>query len=76
MVMVQSLIKISDNSGALIGKCIRVVKNNSLLGLPGDVVLVTIKKVFEKKHLKKSKRIKKGQLCKILLLRTVRAYKR
>jgi ribosomal protein L14 len=76
MVYVQSMINISDNSGALLGKCIRIVRNNSSIGMMGDVVIVTLKKVFEKRNLKKSKRLTKGQLCKVLIMRTVRSYKR
>lgn len=63
MVCINSALKVSDNSGARIVKCIRVY-NKKIFGSVGDLLLVSIIRHNPKKKLKK------GELHKAILIRT------
>jgi len=78
MVNVETLLKVADNSGALICGCIKVLKISSRIGaIPGQTVTVSVKKNIFKKHVvKKSKIISKGQICKALLVCSAKGLKR
>jgi large subunit ribosomal protein L14 len=78
MINIGTFIKITDNSGALLGCCLNRMgfsKKNGVLS--GQTLIVNIKKAIFKKHIvKKSKIIKKSQICKALLIRSIRGIKR
>lgn len=77
MINIQTLLKVSDNSGAIFVKCIRLLhthKNEG--GKIGQLVTVVIKKNIIKKNIKKSKEVKKGQVCLALILKTKKGLKR
>lgn len=78
MVNVQTRVDIVDNSGGIIGGCIQVLKISSRIGaVPGQTITISIKKNIFKKHIvKKSKIIVKGQICKALIVRTLKGLKR
>lgn len=78
MVNVQTRVDIVDNSGGIIGGCIQVLKISSRIGaIPGQTITISIKKNIFKKHIvKKSKIIVKGQICKALIVRTLKGLKR
>lgn len=63
MILVNSLINVSDNSGARIVKCIRIY-NNKKSGNIGDYILISVKTYNPKK------KIKKGELYLALIIRT------
>jgi ribosomal protein L14 len=53
------------------------MKSSSRVGAKvGDVITVVIKKSIIKKNIKKSKEVKKGQVCTAVVLRTVKGLKR
>jgi ribosomal protein L14 len=77
MIKAQTILLVADNSGAVYGKCIRVMQSATRLGAKGgDIVYLVIKRVFIKRNLKKSKRIIKGQICRAVVLRTIKITKR
>jgi len=49
MIQNQTLVNISDNSGCKSGRCINVLKKKS--GLCGDLILISIQKIKNKKNL-------------------------
>ncbi len=70
MLFVGSLVKIIDNSGAKLSRCIKLYSGSNRLGaLIGDRILVTIRRVNYKKKLLK---IKKSGLYRALIVRTVK----
>lgn len=75
MINVQTVLKVVDNSGAIFVKCIHLNRPSIGAGL-GDIVTVVVKKNIIKKNVKKSKEIKKGQVCMALVLRVKRYCKR
>ena len=78
MIFVGTICKVADNSGAVLVKCIKVLKISSRIGaIPGQTITVSVKKnVFKRHIIKKSKIIIKGQICKALILRTKKSIKR
>jgi large subunit ribosomal protein L14 len=73
-----SYVLVSDNSGAILGFCLNVLKCSINTGaLPGQTLVIDIKKNIFKKHItKKSRIITKGQICKALVIRSCRGIKR
>lgn len=69
MIQQETLLKVSDNSGAKTAKCIKVLggfrKRN---GSVGDIVVVSIKNLRNKS--KNTSKVKKKEVYKALLLRT------
>lgn len=63
MICINSQLKVSDNSGARVVKCIRVY-NKKKFGTVGDLLLISIIRYNPKKKLKK------GELHKAILIRT------
>ena len=47
-----SIVKVSDNSGARWASCIKVL-SKSQIGVTGDFILVTLKKISNQKKVKK-----------------------
>jgi large subunit ribosomal protein L14 len=78
MVNVETIIRIADNSGAIFGGCIRILKLSHKLGAKtGETITISVKKnIFKKNIIKKSKIIVKGQICKALIIRSVKGLKR
>lgn len=84
MIEIGTKVNICDNSGALIGKCIRILKPSSYKGRRagkiGSVILITVLKTNIKnltrnkneKNLNLNLDIKKGDLLKALIVRTTR----
>lgn len=69
MIVKESLVQCIDNTGAKFVKCIKVLGNYSF-GFPGCVLVVTIKHAVPRKTIKKKKFPKKGEIYKVLLVRT------
>jgi large subunit ribosomal protein L14 len=44
---------LADNSGALLAQCIKVFKKKKNIGVVGDLIIVTIKKAYPRKKVKK-----------------------
>lgn len=78
MVKVETIIKVVDNSGALLAKCIRNLSSSHILGANvGEVITISVKRnIFKKNIIKKSKIIMKGQICKALVIRSIKSIKR
>jgi large subunit ribosomal protein L14 len=77
MINVQTVLRVADNSGAVFVSCIRLLNSSSRIGAGvGDVITVVVKKSIIKKNIKKSKEVKKGQVCTAIVLRTLNGIKR
>jgi large subunit ribosomal protein L14 len=77
MINVQTVLRVADNSGAVFVNCIRLLNSSSRIGARvGDTITVVVKKSIIKKNIKKSKEVKKGQVCCAIILRTVKGVKR
>lgn len=78
MINVEMIIRIADNSGAIWGSCIRILKMSNNSGArPGETITISVKKnIFKKNIVKKSKIIIKGQICKALIIRSRKGLKR
>jgi large subunit ribosomal protein L14 len=77
MINVQTVLRVADNSGAVFVNCIRLLNSSSRIGAGvGDTITVVVKKSIIKKNIKKSKEVKKGQVCCAIILRTVKGVKR
>lgn len=69
MIQQQTILKVSDNSGAKTAKCIKVLggfKKKS--ANVGDIVVVSVKTI--RKKLKKFSKVKKGEVYRALVIRT------
>jgi large subunit ribosomal protein L14 len=77
MINVQTVLKVADNSGAVFVSCIRLLNSSARVGAKvGDTITVVVKKSIVKKNVKKSKEVKKGQVCTAIVLRTLKGIKR
>jgi large subunit ribosomal protein L14 len=77
MINVQTVLRVADNSGAVFVSCIRLMNSSSRVGAKvGDTITVVVKKSIIKKNVKKSKEVKKSQVCTALILRTLKGVKR
>jgi len=78
MINVESILKVADNSGAILVKCIKLFKFSYRIGaIPSQTILVVVRKNIFKKHVtKKSKIIIKGRIYKALILRSIKGLKR
>ena len=77
MVYIGTYLRITDNSGGIIGKCINVSRSSYKGAKPLHIVTIIIKKNIFKSHIiKKSKIITKGMLVKGLITRTKKGMKR
>lgn len=74
MVFVQTIVHVSDNSGALLGGCLQ---SRLLPATVGHIIVISVKKNIFKKHVvKKSRIIVKKQICRCVLIRTCKSIKR
>lgn len=69
MITIQTVLKITDNSGALQAMCINLPVDNTPAKI-GETITVVVKKSIIKRGVKKSKEIKKGQVTTGLIVRT------
>lgn len=78
MINVETILKVTDNSGGVYCGCIKILKISSRIGtIPGQTLTVSVKKNIVKKHVvKKSRIISKGQICKALLVCSAKGLKR
>lgn len=71
MVQLQTKLKVIDNSGANVAKCIKVLGGlNKKTIKTGDLLLISIKSLRKKK--KKNSKVKKGEVFKAMLVRANR----
>lgn len=71
MVPLLSIFKVADNSGAIFVKCIRIITNPTSFARVGDIIKGVVKKnIPKRKKVKKSKEVKKGQICTAVVVRT------
>lgn len=73
MIQNQTILKVADNSGAKTVKCIKVLGGfKRKYAKIGDIIIVSIQELKDKN--KKTSKIKKGDVCKGLLIRTKKAF--
>ena len=71
MVQVQTLVTIADNSGARVGKCIRVLGGSlRRYARVGDIIVVTVRDALPDSE------IKKGDVVKAVVVRTRKELRR
>jgi large subunit ribosomal protein L14 len=69
MIQSQTILKISDNSGAKTGRCIRVLRGfQRRYAGRGDVIILAVQKIRKKN--KKFSKVKKGDVVKAVIVRT------
>ena len=69
MIQQQTILKVSDNSGAKTAKCIKVLGGfKKKVAYPGDTVVVSIQQLRNKS--KKTSKVKKGEIYRAIILRT------
>lgn len=69
MIQSQTILPVSDNSGAKRVKCIKVLGGfRRKFAKAGDLIAVSVQDV--KQHKKKRIRVKKGEVCQALVIRT------
>ena len=66
MIQIQTKVKINDNSGIKLGKCIKIYKKK--VGKIGDTILISVKKL--RLNQKKKVKILKGDLFKAFIVHT------
>lgn len=73
MIQQQTILRVSDNSGAKTVKCIKVLGGfKKKIAKLGDTIIVSVQKLRNKS--KKTSKIKKKETCKALIIRTKSAY--
>jgi ribosomal protein L14 len=77
MLNIGTKLRVADNSGGVIVKCLHTTKTKRGNIYPGDIITVVVQKNKYKPHVvKKSKIITKGMICKALVVRTTRGVRR
>lgn len=66
MINIQTKLKIKDNTGIKIGKCIKVLKKKT--GKIGDLIMISVKNV--KLNERKKTKISKGDIFKAIIIQT------
>jgi large subunit ribosomal protein L14 len=73
MIQVQTILKVSDNSGAKTVKCIKILGGfKKKYAILGDIIVVSIQQLRNKN--KKISKVKKGDVYKALVIRTKTPY--
>jgi large subunit ribosomal protein L14 len=73
MIQVQTILKVSDNSGAKTVKCIKILGGfKKKYAVLGDTIVVSIQQLRNKE--KKLSKVKKGEVYKALIIRTKTSY--
>lgn len=72
MIQMQTVLQVADNSGAKKVQCIKVLggSHRRYAGV-GDVIVVSVKETQGSKS-----KVKKGQVCKAVIVRTAKAIRR
>ena len=69
MIQQQTILKVADNSGAKIVKCIKVLGGfKRTYAYMGDVIIVSVLKLRQKSKI--TSKVKKGEIYKALIIRT------
>lgn len=69
MIQQQTILKVSDNSGAKTVKCIKVLNGfNRRFAILGDIIIVSIQKLRNKAR--STSKVQKGEIYKAIILRT------
>ena len=69
MIQQQTILKVSDNSGAKTAKCIKVLGGfKKKYAKLGDIIIVSIQKLRNKS--KNTSKVKKGEVYRALIIRT------
>ena len=69
MIQQQTVLKVSDNSGAKNAKCIKILGGfKKRFAYSGDIIVVSIQQLRNKS--KKTSKVKKGEIYRALILRT------
>ena len=69
MIQQQTILKVTDNSGAKTVKCIKVLNGfNRRYAILGDIIIVSIQKLRNKARL--TSKVKKGEIHKAIIIRT------
>jgi|JI61114C2RNA_FD_contig_111_316848_length_2318_multi_5_in_0_out_0_3 large subunit ribosomal protein L14 len=81
MIFAGSKLKVSDNSGALTVRCIKVYGTNlRKAGTVGDVILVSVRTYIDfrrqKSKISLKRKVKKSQICKAIIVRVKKQIKR
>jgi large subunit ribosomal protein L14 len=76
MIQPQTLLKVVDNSGARIVKCLRILKkgNNPRKGFIGDILVVSVQKLRSKNR--QFSKVLKGDVVLALVVKTKTPLKR
>jgi large subunit ribosomal protein L14 len=73
MIQQQTILKVSDNSGAKTAKCIKVLGGfKKKYAKLGDIIIVSVQKLRNKS--KNTSKVKKGEVYKALIIRTKTKY--
>ena len=71
MIQIRSILTVADNSGAKRASCIKVIgASNKMFAVVGDVVVVSIKESIP------DAKVKKGEVARAVVVRTVKPIKR
>jgi len=70
----QTILKITDNTGVVFVKCIKLPITKRLV--IGSFITVVVKKKITKKLSKKIKEVKKGQICHAIMIRSKIKFRR
>jgi large subunit ribosomal protein L14 len=69
MIQQQTILKVTDNSGAKTVKCIKVLNGfNRRFSILGDTIIVSIQKLRNKSRL--TSKVQKGEVHKAIIIRT------
>jgi len=69
MIQQQTILKVSDNSGAKTVKCIKVLGGfKKRFAFLGDIIVVSVQDLRNKS--KRTSKVKKGDICMALIIRT------
>jgi large subunit ribosomal protein L14 len=70
MIQVQTILKVSDNSGGKLVRCIRIFKkgNNPRVARIGDIIVVSVQTIRSKNRL--TSKVKKGDVLYAVIVKT------
>jgi large subunit ribosomal protein L14 len=70
MIMVQSLVRIADNSGGYMGLCIKIIGKNKKAAV-GDAVVIAIKSILINRKIthQRKKKVLKGTVRRAIVIR-------
>ena len=75
MIQMQTLVKVADNSGAKIAKCIKVLGGyKKKYAKIGDIIVISVQQLRNRSKL--TTKVKKGDIYKALVIRTKIKYKK